>query len=179
MRKVLLAAVIVAAAVLIALFLLPFRPGILIPDYSLRVDFSSAKGFEEVVQKSEGGFAKLVISQGATGSVPMTLRRQYTTNKLDIVLWLQGIAPEFDQWAFGAVDNAGLPDGVTYAINPCAFELRDGRVRNATLTIAVSPTAKVGNFKLTITACRVYSSGGRPVGWTGRSFILEVKSRGS
>jgi len=179
MKRALCALGVVLAALAVLITLLPVaeHPGILIPVFRMEADLDSAEGFEEVVPKSPpSGNPKLTIRQGSTGTIRMSLRRQYTDDTLHILLWLQGTAPDFDRWILGLVDNAGLPDGITYAINPTAFELTSNDVHNATLNIAISPSAKTGSFKLTIIACKTYSSGGGPVSSTGESFTLEVIS---
>lgn len=168
-----------ALVILITFFLMAEHPiGIPIPVFRMEVDLDSAEGFEEVVPKSPpSGFPKLTIHQGSVGTTQMSLMRQYTDDILHIVLWLQGIAPDFDKWIIGLTENAGLPDGITYAINPTVFELSTDDIHNVTLKISISPTARTGSFKLTIIACKAYSSGGGPVSSTGKSFTLEVRPR--
>ncbi len=168
--------VLAALAVLITLLPMAEHPiGVPIPVFRMEVDLDSAEGFEEVAPRSPpSGFPKLTIRQGSTGTIQMSLRRQYTDDTLHILLWLQGIAPDFDKWVIGFVGNAGLPDGITYAINPTVFELTSNDVHNATLNIAISPIARTGSYKLTIIASKTYSSGGGPVSSTGESFTLEV-----
>ena len=72
--------VLAALAVLITLLPVAEHPiGVLIPVFRMEVDLDSAEGFEEVVPKSPpSGFPKLTIRQGSTGTIQMSLRRQYT-----------------------------------------------------------------------------------------------------
>jgi len=177
MRKAVWALAIGALGLLTVLFFVPTPPGIPVPDFRMEVHFNSSHGFEEVIPKLRGGYAKLAIAQGKTGSIPITLRRQYTTKTIEVLIWLQGVAPDFDQWVIGAAKNAGLPEGMTYAINPCTFVLKNNDVHNVTLKIALSPEARTGNFKLTIAVCRIRPGGGAVVSYTGKSLILEVRPR--
>ena len=149
-----------------------------VPKYRVDLDLNSAEGFDEVISRAPpSGFPKLVIRQGGVGKVKITLKRLYTEETLWIALSLYGIAPDFDKWILGLVENKALPEGITYSINPSLVKLSTDEVYSSTLTIAVGPDAQTGSFKLTVEAYLIYTSGGQSGSCTGQSFSLEVKPR--
>jgi DNA-binding transcriptional ArsR family regulator len=152
------------------------RDRVPVPKYRIDLNLDSANGFDEVISMAPpSGFPKLVLRQGEVGTVEITLKRLYTEETIWVTLSFYGIAPEFDKWILGLMENRALPEGVTYGINPSIMKLSTDEDYSSTLTIAVEPDAQTGSFKLTVDAYLIYTSGGQSGSSTGESFTLELK----
>lgn len=159
----------------------PERRQISEPYYLMGLDLDTAEGFAEVDRRGP----RLVLRQGEVGKVNITLKRQYTEDRLSISLRFYGTAPEFDEWTTTVgvpMDDSGpkqaLPEGVTYSFDPSLVALTTDEVYLSTLTIAARPDAQIGSFKLTVEAHLRYPTYEHTTGLMGYSLILEIRPSG-
>jgi hypothetical protein len=144
------------------------------PPPSFRMTLNPSSGFNVGMDRLSG-FPKYALCQGATGELQIVFTRQYTDEKVLVELWFYGRSPDFDIWEnTWTKQNMSLPEGITSSINPDTLELSTDAAYSADLTIAVSPTAKVGSFKVMVDAWFSPSHSGNGTAGTGKSFMLEI-----
>ena len=166
----LMLAIFIIFILLLNLYSYPTYIGVPIPKYKIKIDIDSSEGFVSV----EGPPYKLVIRQGDTGSINITLRRMYTNKTLWILLRLYGIGPDFNKSIPGLYPGQSLPSGVTYAINPSLVRLSTDDKYTATLVIYVSPNTTPRSYKLSLDSILIYPVEKESVSVTTLSILLVV-----
>lgn len=150
-----------------------------VPKFSIDLIFGSAEGFAEntIRNAPPSGFPRFVIRRGETGKIKVRLKELYSGENLWIKVRLYGIAPEFDNWIYGGVENEGLPENAWYSISPSLVKLSENETVTCTLEIHVGRDVQAKSYKLCLEAYLGYTSSGPASSSTGRSFTLRVKKR--